>query len=115
LNGKFDVGQQPFSGITEAFDGFCTQILQGDEDEQMLLTASIQRAISNRSQVLTHVILNLGSLLNHNNSVETTTTTITTTHTDKEWNRLTYVQDLWRQVWINRRFVLFSIQRNSPK
>jgi predicted ATPase len=100
LNGKFDLGQQPFSGIAEAFDGFCAQILQGDEDERVLLTASIQRAISNRSQVLTHVIPNLGSLLNHNNSVETTTTTITTNttstpsttnHTDEEWNRLTYV------------------------
>jgi predicted ATPase len=61
LSGKYDetISADPFSGIVQAFNGFCQTLLEGDAEELERMRNIIQKAVGDEGKVVTDVVPNL--------------------------------------------------------
>lgn len=86
LYGKFNhLDGDPFAGLSEAFDGFCRQVFNGEDARFKQMQESIKVAVGRQGKILTDIIPCLISILE-----EVEDNSSSAPEKENDWNRLLY-------------------------
>jgi histidine kinase len=108
LYGKFNEldGGDPFSALTEAFDGFCREVIHSEDEQFRTISEAVNAALGSEGKLLLPIIPSLASLLSKEDEKSLTIMA----HGESNWNRLVYCfKNLVRAICTKERPVIMFL------